>query len=240
MTAGLSGRRPSAIVATMVKSWKSSIVYLSVLCFCSALVTAPAAAQVSTQIVDGQVPAGMEVATFGGGCFWCVEAVFENVNGVVDVVSGYAGGTVPNPTYEQVCSKLTGHAEVCQITFDPKKISYLRLMEIFMKTHDPTKLNAQGPDHGPQYRSVIFYHNDEQKALTEELVSRLNEEKAYDGKIVTKVEPFSVFYRAEEYHQDFYRKNPGNAYCQMNARPKVAKLKKVMQELEKKEKKAKK
>lgn len=182
----------------------------------------------------------MEVATFGGGCFWCVEAVFENVNGVVDVVSGYAGGTVPNPTYEQVCSKLTGHAEVCQITFDPKKISYLRLMEIFMKTHDPTKLNAQGPDHGPQYRSVIFYHNDEQKALTEELVSRLNEEKAYDGKIVTKVEPFSVFYRAEEYHQDFYRKNPGNAYCQMNARPKVAKLKKVMQELEKKEKKAKK
>ncbi len=168
--------------------------------------------------------------------FVCVEAVFENVNGVVDVVSGYAGGTVPNPTYEQVCSKLTGHAEVCQITFDPKKISYLRLMEIFMKTHDPTKLNAQGPDHGPQYRSIIFYHNDEQKQQTEELIKRLDDEKAFNRKIVTKVEPFSVFYRAEEYHQDFYRKNPGNTYCQMNARPKLAKLRKVMQDMEKKEK----
>lgn len=239
MTAGLSDRRPSAMHATMVRLWKSTVAFLSAFVLCPGLLIAPAAAQVSNQIVDGQVPAGMEVATFGGGCFWCVEAVFENVNGVVDVVSGYAGGTVPNPTYEQVCSKLTGHAEVCQITFDPKKISYLRLMEIFMKTHDPTKLNAQGPDHGPQYRSVIFYHDDEQKAQTEELISRLNEEKAYDGKIVTKVEPFSVFYRAEEYHQDFYRKNPGNAYCQMNARPKLSKLKKVMQELEKKEKKEK-
>lgn len=190
----------------------------------------------SNQAVEGQVPAGMEVATFGGGCFWCVETVFENVDGVADVVSGYAGGTVPNPTYEQVCSKLTGHAEVCQITFDPKKISYLRLMEIFMKTHDPTKVNMQGPDRGPQYRSVIFYHDDQQKSLAEELISKLDEEKAYDRKIVTKVEPLTAFYRAEEYHQDYYRKNPNDAYCQINARPKVIKLKKVMQELEKKEK----
>ncbi len=151
----------------------------------------------------------------------------------------YAGGTVANPTYEQVCTKLTGHAEVCQITFDPEKISYLRILEIFMKTHDPTTLNKQGPDRGPQYRSSIFYHNDEQKQQAEELLKRLNEEKVYDDKIVTKLEPLTAFYRAEEYHQDYYRKNPGDGYCMMNARPKVMKLKKVMQELEKKDKAAK-
>lgn len=190
----------------------------------------------AAQVPDGKVPAGMEVATFGGGCFWCVEAVFENVDGVIDVVSGYSGGTVPNPTYEQVCSKLTGHVEVCQITFDPKKISYLKLMEIFMKTHDPTKVDMQGPDRGPQYRSIIFYHSEEQKTQAEELISKLEEEKAFNRKIVTKVEPLSAFYLAENYHQDYFRKNPFDAYCQANARPKVIKLKKVMQELEKKEK----
>jgi peptide-methionine (S)-S-oxide reductase len=190
----------------------------------------------TTQVVDGKVPAGMEVATFGGGCFWCVESVFENVDGVIDVVSGYSGGTVPNPTYEQVCTKLTGHVEVCQITFDPKKISYLKLLEVFMKTHDPTKVDMQGPDRGPQYRSVIFYHSDEQKSQAQELISRLDEEKTFNRKIVTKVEPLSAFYLAEEYHQDYFRKNPNDAYCQINARPKIVKLKKVLQELEKKEK----
>lgn len=206
----------------------------------------PASAQATTQATGqtaGQtpvpIPAGLEAATFAGGCFWCVEAVFENVPGVKDVYSGYAGGTVPNPTYEQVCTKLTGHAEVCQIVYDPEKVSYLRLLEIFMKTHDPTKLNKQGPDSGPQYRSAIFYHNDQQKAQAEELIKRFEEEKVYDSKIVTKLEPLTSFYLAEGYHQDYYRKNPGDGYCMMNARPKVQKLKKIMQELEKKEKKEK-
>lgn len=236
MTRGLSIPSLPALNATCRALFALMASFTIIGLFDSNLVSAQAPQTKGGNPSAANLPAGMEVATFGGGCFWCVEAVFENVNGVVDVVSGYSGGTVPNPTYQQVCTKLTGHAEVCQITFDPKKISYLRLMEIFMKTHDPTKLNMQGPDRGPQYRSVIFYHSDEQKTQAEELISQLNEEKAYDSKIVTKVEPLSAFYRAEDYHQDYYRKNPGDAYCQMNARPKVAKLRKVLVELEKKEK----
>lgn len=235
MTRSLSNDAYRTIKGFLALSLKPLSPILALLTFVFPLATL-APAQSGNPPVDGQVPAGMEVATFGGGCFWCVETVFENVDGVVDVVSGYSGGTVPNPTYEQVCSKLTGHAEVCQITFDPNKISYLRLMEIFMKTHDPTKVNMQGPDRGPQYRSVIFYHDDQQKTQAEELIAKLDEEKAFNRKIVTKVEPLKAFYRAEEYHQDYYRKNPNDAYCQINARPKVVKLKKVMQELEKKEK----
>ena len=230
MTKGLSSRCPSGI-SPVQKNWFITIVWLAILAWSSDT----ASAQVPNQVTAGKVPAGMEVATLGGGCFWCVESVFENVPGVVDVVSGYAGGTVPNPTYEQVCTKRTGHAEVCQITFDPQKISYLRILEIFMKTHDPTKVNMQGPDRGPQYRSVIFYNSDEQKEQAEELISKLDEEKAFARKIVTKVDPLTAFYLAEEYHQDYFRKNPADAYCQVNARPKVVKLKKILQDMEKKE-----
>ncbi len=178
------------------------------------------------------------MATFGGGCFWCVEAVFENMDGVKEVVSGYAGGNVPNPSYQQVCTGLTGHAEVCQIAFDPKKVSYMKLLEVFLKTHDPTTLNKQGPDFGTQYRSVIFTHSDEQKVAAETLIKKLNDEEAFRSKIVTQVVPYTIFYPAEEYHQDYYRKHPNEAYCKAYVRPKVAKFRKVMQELERKEKAA--
>jgi peptide-methionine (S)-S-oxide reductase len=177
-----------------------------------------------------------ETATFGGGCFWCVEAVFENMEGVEDVISGYAGGRVPNPTYHQVSTGLTGHAEVCQITFNPQKVSYTKLLEVFMKTHDPTTLNRQGPDHGTQYRSVIFTHSDEQKEAAELIKRKLTEEEVYRSKVVTEIVPFTTFYPAEAYHQDYYRKHPNEGYCRMIVRPKIAKFKKVMAEIERKEK----
>lgn len=178
----------------------------------------------------------LETATFGGGCFWCVEAVFENMQGVRDVVSGYAGGGLPNPSYQQVSTGLTGHAEVCQIYFDPKKVSYSKLLEVFMKTHDPTTRDRQGPDRGSQYRSVIFYHSDEQKTSAETLIERLNAEEAFRSKVVTQVVPFTQFYLAEEYHQNYYRKHPNESYCKTYVRPKIAKFRKVIRELEQKEK----
>ena len=190
----------------------------------------PAAAENSSQF---------ETATFGGGCFWCVEAVFENMEGVADVISGYAGGGVPNPTYQQVSTGLTGHAEVCQIFFDPKKVSYVKLLEVFMKTHDPTTLNRQGPDHGTQYRSVIFTHSDEQKEAAEMIKRKLTEEEVFRSKVVTQIAPFSGFYLAEDYHQDYYRKHPNESYCRTFVRPKIAKFKKVMAEFERKEQKKK-
>lgn len=180
----------------------------------------------------------LQAATFGGGCFWCVEAVFENMKGVSDVVSGYSGGSFANPTYKQVCTGATGHAEVCQILFDPEKVSYLKLLEVFMKTHDPTTLNKQGPDFGTQYRSVVFYHSDEQKAEAESLIEKLNAEGAFDSKIVTQIAPLSAFYPAEDYHQDYYRKNPAAGYCKLYVRPKITKLKKVVAEMERKDKKS--
>jgi peptide-methionine (S)-S-oxide reductase len=158
------------------------------------------------------------------------------MDGVVDVISGYAGGTLANPTYQQVSTGFTGHAEVCQIYFDPQKVSYNKLLEVFMKTHDPTTRNRQGPDYGTQYRSVIFYHSDEQKASAEKLIEKLNAEEAYRSKVVTEVVPFTQFYIAEEYHQDYYRKHPNESYCRRIVRPKVAKFRKVIQELDKKEK----
>ena len=178
----------------------------------------------------------LEVATIGGGCFWCVEAVFENMKGVANVVSGYSGGNVPNPSYKQVCTGMTGHAEVCQIYFDPEKVSYLKILEVFMKTHDPTTPNKQGPDFGTQYRSAIFYHSDQQKSEAESLIAKLNKEEAFDSKVVTQVVPFTAFFPAEDYHQDYYRKNPGADYCKLYVRPKITKFKKVMAELERKEK----
>jgi peptide-methionine (S)-S-oxide reductase len=171
-----------------------------------------------------------EMATLGGGCFWCVEAVYQDVQGVQQVVSGYAGGFVDNPTYQQVCSGATGHAEVTQITFDPMVISYEDLLYIFWRTHDPTTLNRQGADVGTQYRSVIFYHNDEQKAIAEKSLRETNESGLWADPIVTEIVPAPKFYSAEEYHQDYYRSNSNQPYCRVVIDPKVRKFKKEFQD----------
>jgi len=165
-----------------------------------------------------------EVATLASGCFWCTEAVFSIVKGVEKVKSGYSGGSVPNPTYEQVSTGITGHAEAVQVTFDPDVISFREILEIFFATHDPTTLNRQGPDVGTQYRSVIFYRNKEQKATAEKVIAELNEEGIWDAPIVTQVEPFKAFYVAETYHKDYYKRHPSQPYCQQVITPKLAKL----------------
>ena len=166
-----------------------------------------------------------DVAVLGGGCFWCTEAVFTQINGVEKVEPGYSGGELENPTYEQVSTGRTGHAEVVQITFDPDVISYEEILEIFFSTHDPTTLNRQGPDVGTQYRSVIFYRNDQQKAVAEQLMKELSEAKAWDMPIVTQLEPLKVFYPAEDYHRDYFKRHPEQAYCTLVIAPKIAKLK---------------
>ena len=173
---------------------------------------------------------GMEVATLGAGCFWCVEAIFQRLDGVVKVESGYAGGKVQNPTYKQVCTGETGHAEVCQITYDPKKLSFDDLLHVFFKTHDPTTLNRQGGDEGTQYRSAVFYHNEKQKEIAGHIITVLNDEKAFPNKIVTTIEPFTTFYKAENYHQDYFNQNGYNPYCQMVVKPKVDKFEKIFKD----------
>jgi peptide methionine sulfoxide reductase msrA/msrB len=173
---------------------------------------------------------GLEQATFGGGCFWCTEAVFERLEGVYSVVSGFSGGSVPNPTYKQVLTGLTGHAEVVQITYNSRVISYPELLEVFWKTHDPTTLNRQGPDVGTQYRSVIFYHNPRQQQLATELRNKLNESGAFDAPIVTEISPFQAFYPAELYHQGYYDKNGQQPYCRTVIRPKMSKFEKVFKD----------
>ncbi|HEY8450335.1 MAG TPA: peptide-methionine (S)-S-oxide reductase MsrA [Bacillota bacterium] len=167
-----------------------------------------------------------ETATLGGGCFWCLEAVFRRLRGVDAVQSGYAGGHVPNPTYEQVCTGTTGHAEVVQITFDPHVISYRELLEVFFAIHDPTTPNRQGADVGPQYRSVIFYHSPEQKQIAEEVIADLERQRVWDAPIVTEIAPYTAFYPAEDYHRDYYERNPWQPYCQVVIAPKVAKFRK--------------
>jgi peptide-methionine (S)-S-oxide reductase len=166
----------------------------------------------------------LETATFGSGCFWCSEAVFSELQGVVKVEPGYAGGTVPNPSYEQVCSDLTGHAEVAQVTFDPSRITYRELLEVFFSTHDPTTLNRQGADEGAQYRSVIFYGNDDQKRQAEEMVRELTTERVFRNPIVTEVAPLPAFYPAEDYHREYYKRNPTKPYCQVVIAPKLSKF----------------
>ena len=189
--------------------------------------------QVNAQTKNPEIKAGMNKtekmmkATFGSGCFWCTEAVFELVNGVQSVVSGYAGGTTENPTYEEICTGSTGHAEVVQITYDNEIISYEELLEIFWKTHDPTSLNRQGNDVGTQYRSGIFYHNEEQKQLAENYKTELVKSGAWDKPIVTEVVPLATFYKAEDYHQDYYEKNPNQGYCAFVIAPKIEKFEKV-------------
>lgn len=167
---------------------------------------------------------GKETATLAGGCFWCLEAVFDDLKGVVDVVSGYAGGHANNPTYQQVCTGRTGHAEVVQVRFDPSKISYKDVLDVFFSIHDPTTLNRQGADVGTQYRSAIYYHTDEQKSIAEEVIRNLTEEGIWKNPIVTEVKPLTEFYPAEDYHQEYYANNPGQMYCQVVIAPKVAKF----------------
>ncbi len=172
----------------------------------------------------------LEKTTLGGGCFWCVEAVFDELKGVEKVESGYSGGTVANPTYRDVCTGTTGHAEVTQITFDQQVVSFKEILQIFFTVHDPTTLNRQGADVGTQYRSVIFYHNDEQKRIAEEVIREITAEKLWDNPIVTQVVPFKAFYKAEGYHQDYFVNNPGQPYCQVVIAPKVAKFRKKFTE----------
>lgn len=169
-------------------------------------------------------------ATFGSGCFWCTEAIFERLSGVHKVVSGYAGGTFENPTYEEVCEGTTGHAEVTQITYDPNVVTYDELLEVFWKTHDPTTLNRQGNDVGSQYRSVIFYHNEEQKQLAEKYKEELDKSGAWDKPIVTEISPLKNFIPAENYHQDYYDNNPNQGYCAFVIAPKLEKFRKVFKD----------
>jgi peptide-methionine (S)-S-oxide reductase len=169
---------------------------------------------------------GLELITLGAGCFWCTEAVFQRLEGVERVVSGYAGGIIPNPTYKQICTGTTGHAEVINVYFDPNKTSLESLLEVFWATHDPTTLNRQGGDVGPQYRSSIFYYNESQKEIATNLKAELNASKVYDSPIVTEITAFSNFYPAENYHQDYFNLNGMQPYCQFVVRPKVDKLKK--------------
>lgn len=166
----------------------------------------------------------IELATLGGGCFWCTEAVFGETKGVIKVEPGYSGGQSANPTYEQVSSGTTGHAEVTQITFDTDVISFREILEVFFAVHDPTTLNRQGSDIGTQYRSVVFYHSKEQRATTEELIEEMNNTEVFDTPIVTKIEPFKAFYKAEDYHKDYFKDHPEQPYCKLVIAPKIIKL----------------
>jgi peptide-methionine (S)-S-oxide reductase len=170
-----------------------------------------------------------ETATFGGGCFWCTEAAMKVLDGVHAVTSGYAGGETDDPTYREVCAGSTGHAEVVQVEYDPETIGYDDLLEVFFATHDPTQLNRQGPDVGTQYRSIVLYHDEEQHRQVEAYVEALG--SAYDDEVVTEIEPLERFWAAEEYHQDYFEKNPSDAYCRMHAQPKVEKVREKFAEL---------
>jgi peptide-methionine (S)-S-oxide reductase len=171
-----------------------------------------------------------EIATLGGGCFWCLEAVYDQLQGVEDVVSGYAGGKVPNPTYEQVCTGATGHAEVVQVTFETDEITFEEILEVFFSIHDPSTPNRQGADVGPQYRSAIFFHSPEQKFAAEKMIEELDGEGIWGSRIVTELAPFTKFYAAEDYHQEYFARNPYQGYCQIVVAPKVTKFRKKFAE----------
>ena len=177
----------------------------------------------------------LDTATFAAGCFWCVEAIFQSINGVEAVVAGYTGGTMTNPSYKEVCSGTTNHAEACQIMFDNSKISYKDLLEAFWSSHDPTTPNQQGADKGTQYRSIIFYHNQEQKELAEKCKKELDASGAFQKPIVTEIIPFTKFYKAEDYHQDYFSQNPNQPYCSYVIQPKLEKFKKVFKDKLKKQ-----
>jgi peptide-methionine (S)-S-oxide reductase len=181
----------------------------------------------SSVLENAEPSPGMATATFASGCFWCSEAVFRQLKGVETVVPGYTGGSLKNPSYKQVCTGTTGHAEAIQVTYDPRVVTYPELLEVFWKTHDPTTMNRQGHDVGTQYRSAIFYRDDEQKRLAEEYKQRLDASGAFSAPIVTAIVPFSEFYRAEAYHQNYYEQNPDQPYCVAVIGPKLEKFKKV-------------
>lgn len=172
----------------------------------------------------------LKKATLGGGCFWCTEAVYKELNGVVDVVPGYSGGKIKNPAYREVCTGRTGHAEVVQITYEPEIVSFREILEVFFMTHDPTTLNCQGNDVGTQYRSAIFYHDEKQKETAKEVIHLFDKEKVYDNPIVTEVVPFEVFYKAEDYHKDYFERNGEQPYCQFVVAPKVEKFRKIFKD----------
>jgi peptide-methionine (S)-S-oxide reductase len=176
--------------------------------------------------MNAKESASVETITLAGGCFWCIEAVYKETKGVIDAVPGYAGGKSVNPTYEQVCSGNTGHAETVQVTFNPQQISYREILEVFFTVHDPTTLNRQGADVGTQYRSTIFYHNDTQKKIAKEIIAEMTREKVWKNPIVTRLEPFEKFYPAEAYHRDYFQRHPEQAYCQVVIAPKLDKFRK--------------
>ena len=210
------------IMKTTIYSLLSSLLFLTI--------SMSSCANNSTTFIQNDVKKGKvanDTITLGGGCYWCVEAVYERLDGVVDVYSGFSGGSIENPTYEQVCTGRTGHAEVVQIAFDSTITTVKDILEVFFVVHDPTTLNKQGHDVGTQYRSVIFYHSDAQKAIAKEVIAALEKEKVFNAPIVTAVQPMTVFYEAEDYHQDYYEKNPNQSYCQLVVRPKVEKFEKV-------------
>ena len=195
--------------------------------------TAQGVANAKQDTAKGTGKMGLETVTLGGGCFWCMEAIFHELKGVEKVESGYAGGSVPDPSYKQVCTGTTGHAEVVQVTFDPKVLPLKTLLEVFFALHDPTTLNRQGADAGTQYRSVVFYRTPEQKSIIESEIKDLQAKKAYTDPIVTQVVPFSVFYKAEDYHQDYYEDNTNQPYCQLVISPKLAKFRKLFKDMAK-------
>ena len=201
----------------------------------SSLLIALCVALVHASEIDKPESSNSKKATFGGGCFWCTEAVFQRMQGVQRVVSGYSGGHVKNPTYEQVSSKKTGHAEVIQITYDPNVVEYKELLEVFWKTHDPTTMNKQGVDVGPQYRSVIFYHDDEQKKIAETYKKKLDQSKYYPRQVVTVISPLKNFYEAENYHQNYFNQHRSLPYCQTVVASKVAKFNEIFRDKSKNE-----
>ena len=197
----------------------------------SKMVNSKTAVQEIGDYIDNKVYSNYEIATFAGGCFWCTEASFENIKGVKDVISGYSGGDEKYPSYGDVCDRKTGHAESVQIYFDPKVVSYQQLLEVFFVAHDPTTLNRQGPDSGPQYRSAIFYHNEQQKKQAEAIIEKLNHSGHFANNIVTEVTPYKSFWVAEGYHQDYYRHHPNNPYIRQVSKPKVEKVRKIFKDI---------
>lgn len=183
-----------------------------------------------TFMVNQEVISQTETATLGNGCFWCTEAIFSQLNGIISAESGYSGGKLNNPTYKDICTGETGHAEVIQMVFDPVKISFTEILEVFWQTHDPTTLNRQGADVGTQYRSVIFFHNDNQRKIATDLKNSLNTENVFGKPVVTEITKFYKFYKAENYHQEYFMNNPSNSYCQFVIVPKVEKFKKVFKD----------
>jgi peptide-methionine (S)-S-oxide reductase len=221
-----------AVPAYITKEKMKIIMFTAILLSAISLVSCNQSTTQNKTMSEPVIPVGLktDTATFGTGCFWCTEAIFQELRGVLKVTSGFSGGTLKNPTYEVVCTGVTGYAECLQIIYDPKQISFDELLEVFWEAHDPTTLNRQGNDVGTQYRSVIFYHNAEQKRKSEEYKIKLDKSGAYDSPIVTEITPFSLFYAAEDYHQDYFRLHGSQPYCTFVIRPKVEKFEKVFKD----------